>query len=151
MPTYALQPSRSQLLAEAVGHCMRDKGWNVTVSSDAGVSNVDPLPDDELQTYQDDYNDCGAQVGTNATANPADLNVSAIDHAWEREKESWACLHAAGFTVAEVPSLTVYEQTARAGKPYSSWQMLISKGEASRSDLERLMRLCPDPMQWFGD
>ncbi|MDM4763718.1 hypothetical protein QT381_11930 [Galbitalea sp. SE-J8] len=129
---------------------MTDKGWNVSVGSDAGVSNVDPIPDAEMQSYQDDYNDCLAESGGNEATAPTDLTDAVLKRAWEREQQSWDCLHTAGLTVAEVPSLTSYEQTARSGKFYSTWALLTSNNEESPSDLEHLAKLCPDPMQWFG-
>ncbi len=149
LPAYALAPSQSQLISRALAACMTDKGWNVRLGSDFGVSNVDPLPDSEMASYNDDIKACSPPDASSHTATAPSEPV--LRRAWEREKQSWQCLHTAGYTLDEVPSLTVYLQTARVDKMYSTWQLLSSNPDVSPPEFSRLATVCPDPLQWFGE
>lgn len=148
-PSYALEPSRSQLIAESIGQCLTDLGWEVRVSNDAGVTNVNPLPDAEVAIYQADYNACSEEVA------PSDQTFTITDdileRAWQRESESWICLQSAGYTVDEVPSLPVYIETARADAQYSTWTLLVTSNDLAPNEMTRLSQVCPDPLQWFGE
>ncbi|MBD3943042.1 hypothetical protein IF188_15205 [Microbacterium sp. NEAU-LLC] len=149
IPSYALNPSQSQLINEARAACMTDRGWQVRIVPGAGYTNVNPLSDAETKSFQVDSDACAAENG--AASESLDVTDEVLVEAWERENEAWQCLFDAGFEVAEVPSQKVYVENFRAGDQYSTWHSLITEVTQSAADLDRLGRLCPDPMQWFGE
>lgn len=150
LPAYAQEPSVSQLVAEAIGACMTDLGWAVHVSADAGVGLSGPVPDGQAEVYQADMRRCGDEAAAlHPSLTASALPDDALERAWRREQQSWECLREAGHEVEAVPSLTVYVDRLRNGPEYSTWLHLDHEAVGS-AEWERLQRLCPDPLQWFG-
>lgn len=141
-PSYASAPSESQIIAERLAECMTDQGWEVVVGS-TSYSYVGPS--EQTDAFIAAADECHRSLGYADMAAPP-LTDAVVARAHEREKESHACLAAAGYDVDEVPSLAEYSDRLYNDRQYSTWALLppMSEGE-----LRALETRCPDPMGYF--
>lgn len=141
-PSYASAPSESQVIAERLAECMTDQGWDVVVGS---TSYSYAGPSEQTDAFLAAADECHRSLGYADMTTPP-LTDTVVARAHEREKESHACLAAAGYDVDEVPSLAEYSVRLYNDRQYSTWALMppMSEGE-----LRALEARCPDPMGYF--
>ena len=102
-------------------------------------------PSEQTDAFLAASDECRQILGYADMTTPP-LTDAVVARAHEREKESHACLAAAGYDVDDVPSLAEYSDRLYNDRQYSTWALLppMSEGE-----LRALETRCPDPMGYF--
>ena len=130
-------------VAEVMGDCLRDKGWDVvggrTSTGYAG-------PPEQADAFQADLWKCYEDLGF-ADVKPPDYTPEYLSKKYEQELRTRTCLIEQGQDVPELPSLQAYsDMFFNDGTIYTSYGFL----PRSEAVTDALRKICGDPLETWG-
>ncbi|MBN9224267.1 MULTISPECIES: hypothetical protein [unclassified Microbacterium] len=125
---------------QALGACLNDKGWGVSVGS-SGVSGM--VPPEQRDQFQADMDACIEATGVNRPGEPVTPEFASQQYA--RTEAFRACLVANGFTPPELPSYPTYEDQLLIGGAIYDLGYLTGI-----SPEDPILAKCDDPMLTWG-
>lgn len=131
----------SSEVAQVMGDCLEDKGWDVLRGRTSTGYNGPP---EQSGAFQSDLWACYEELGF-ADVKPPTYTAEHLAKKYEEETETRLCLIAQGLDVPELPSVQAYTDLFfNKGKIYSSYEYLFV-GDQSGADA--LREICGDPLE----
>lgn len=120
-------------LAQARGKCLTEKGWPVTVRSDASISlNLKPGTED---AYDRDDATCLKELGVDPKAPPSE---QVLRNAYSQSVSGADCLRESGWSVSKAPTFATFKDKYETDAWYP-W------AEVPVGDSELALKACPAP------
>lgn len=119
--------------------CMRERGWDATVSD--GGATMANVPQDQRAAQQADGQVCSKEW---LTVDLGTFTEAEWQAAYDAARDTAACLERLGFSVSR-PSLQVFVEGEGAWNPYLE---LIDAGVIRPAEMSRYEEKCPQPGYW---
>jgi hypothetical protein len=140
-PSTATSAPKTQF-ADLMGSCMRESGWDVTITADLSIfpSDVENgLPAGQLDQYSNDLHTCLSETGFDAPSNPTD---SQLEDLYEGDALARQCLIDEGHPIPEMPSKATY---VSAYGTIDAWDVQEYVTLSSQAEYDKLYAICPLP------
>lgn len=125
--------------AKAKAECMADKGWDVTVEGDGGISFSGTA--DQLDSYKQALKECNDATGGSDVARDVEVTDDMLREAYQMQVDTLACLRDEGYDgLSDPPSLQSYLDSRGKWTPYAELPTGISQ-----ADWTALQKQCPQP------
>ena len=148
----AEQAQRQEEHRSQLQSCVSSKGWDVTITPEGGVE--EPFTEADYARYEIDRTACRAEAGLD-DGNNVRLDAARLGEIYDRQVDTWECLRAEGYPVAEPPSKELYvESSLAAQNGDSSVNGWWPYGDAvfeemAEAEYNRLQAECPEP--WWAE
>lgn len=136
-PQWSELPKTVEEIAERFVACMQQKGWDVELDEDYGISHHPP-PEQQEQSLAD-AEDCDAEIGANDIPQP-DITPAYLRERYDETVELHACLTAAGYSPPEMISYARWEEMLLVEYEYYHLQVLAGLSPAQFRETS-----CVDP------
>jgi len=130
-------PANREDEARAQARCLNDKGWDVAVGEDFGVSWEGPSA--QIEQFQAAVQECRELVGTSVPQRK--LSDEMLRTAYGMQLDTLECLRREGYQgFSEPPTLQAYIDGRGQWTPYSELPLDISE-----PDWRHILEVCPQP------
>jgi hypothetical protein len=124
--------------------CMADKGWEVQLDNDGGWSTTVGVPDEQLEQFDADVDDCRATFGLDQP--PPPLTQQEAEELYDLLTGAVAdCVRNLGYTVPEPPSRQAYVELLTGGGLADWHPHYVPEAEASFAVYQEVRAECPVP------
>ena len=142
-PSTDSQNPPSSEFGELMGSCMKESGWEVTVTADLSIypSDVEHgIPPEQLPQYSKDLQSCLSESGYDVPPDPTDAQLSDL---YAGEIETRNCLIDEGYAIPEMPSETTFVSSYGTADGWDVQKYVTPP--SSQSDYDKLWAKCPLP------
>lgn len=128
-------------------HCLRDKGWDVSLSWDGGVSiSSSDIPTAQRELYEADSDSCWGEIDSAV----ASMSTEQIKETYQRELEARDCLIRRGYDVEAPPSEQAYVDHFFDDRWMAYSSAGIGQSAMDDDDWRALNEACPQPAWSLG-
>lgn len=124
----------------AVGRCLQDRGWEISVSA-ADDSISFRGTSDQVTAYDADYEECEAEFGEEVT-DLAEFTDEMWRDLYHQEEAVADCLRGKGVDVPPIPSYQTFVERYMSDEPWTSYSHVPA---ISADQEQELNEACPQP------